>query len=424
MKTKTFNKRTFYAIGAAVIALCIVIGGVFAWYDNSQHKTNIITGNNKMTRDDVVLIEDFEPPEDWQQGDELKKEVYVKNTGDGQVFVRLQLKEYMDIAKETYIYSDERLMVDKDGKFMSWADKAAAKTWLEKDNIPFTEAQLVEYIMYGDTVKRVYFATNENTPLNGRDGKKMLLEYKQDAPKSLVDGITRAAYMDTDDHRLHPTGECKYTPHLWNGTTFAGGKDTAPNKDPFHEYVEMKLGTPLKKLSEWDGQPFAGWLLDDTSAEGWAYWGQAVNPGESTAKLLESIKLIKQPDGPFYYALHVDMQAVDSYQLMAKFDGIPDKVADSYRGKIGFNITAGTFTTTQGGTVKFTATYNGEDVTADVTWPKPERGTASGVGTLTDFNQPGVLTIGPAQPLGSLIISANYTTSGETFTAKYVVTVK
>ena len=426
-KFKTINKRALYGTGAVIIALSLIITGAFSWFDNSQHKTNIATGGNKIVKDDVVLIEDFEEPPDWGQDDELKKEVSVKNTGDGQIFVRLQLKEYMDIATVEYKRTTERLLVDKDGKFMSWTNEAAAKSWLTINGIPFTNAQLVRYIAHGDTTSRIYFATDQNTPLNGRDGKHMLLNYTQNAPLSLIPGVKRAIYSDTDDHRLHPTEECKYTPHLWNGSTFEGGKDTNPNKDPFHEYVAWKLGAPqsnLIKMSVWDGQPVAAWILDDGSDEGWAYWGEALKPGDSTTKILESIKLIKQPDGPFYYAVHVDMQAADTFDLDKVFDKMPKLVKDSYHSKIGFVIDPNTVSISQGGVVNFNAYWNGTQlVPANVNWTV-SKGTASGVSAQTTFNNPGVLSIGSAQPTGSLIVTASYNSPMGQKSAKYVIMVK
>ena len=94
------TKRTICLILAAVVALSLIITGAYAWADNSQHRSNIATGGGNVLND-VVLVEDYEEPDDWQQGDELKKEVWVRNTGEGPVFIRLQLKEYMDIAKVT-----------------------------------------------------------------------------------------------------------------------------------------------------------------------------------------------------------------------------------------------------------------------------------------------------------------------------------
>jgi len=420
--TKKINRRTFCAVGAAVVALAIIVTGAFAWYDNSQHKSNIATGGNKIARQDVVLIEDYEEPDDWFPDEELKKEVSVKNTGEGQVYIRLQLKEYMDIASVEYEYSDERLLVDTDGRFMSWNTKADAEAWLTSNGIPFTDAQLVSYTAYGETAAKIFFATDEHTPLNGRYGKFMMLDYTENAPTSLVPGVVRGTYEETDDHQEHPKSECLYTPHLWNGATPEGGKDTDPNKDPFHEYVEWNLGAPLIKLSAWDGKPVAAWILDDVSddGQGWVYWGEPLKAGDDTTKLLESITLIKQPSGPFYYALHVDMQTADIYDLDAKFDNMPQKVKDSFHGKTGFVIGSNAISVTAPATVKFSASLDGVKLdNADVVWTVAAKSAAS-LAAGTNISGSGILTIASGQAKGTLTVTA--ASGGET--AQYVITVK
>ena len=323
MKPK-LPRRLLCGIGAAAVALSMLIGGAFAWADNSQHKTNAVAGGGQGEANDVVLVEDYEEPPDWLEDEALKKEIWARNTGGGPIFVRLQLKEYMDVAAAAYTYSDEFLLVDSDGKFVAADTLEALKAWLDENGVPYTDDQFKRYTAYGGDAERFYFATGETTTINGKYGKKLLLGYAQGAPASLVPGVARGVYENTGDHWSHPTGECLYTPHLWDGSA-----------DPFREYVEWGMGAPLVKLSDWDGQPVAAWILDDSSAnkaEGWVYWGEALRPGDSTAKLLETITLAKQPAGPFYYAIHVDMQAADLYQLKAEFTGMPDKVNDSYRG--------------------------------------------------------------------------------------------
>ena len=438
MKRK-LNRRVLCTIGAAIVALSMIVGGVFAWVDSSQHKTNVVTGGGKTEKNDVVLVEDFEEPDDWFEGD-LKKEVWIKNTGDGQVYVRLQLKEYMDIAKVTYQYSEDFLLVDSDGKFVASTGNTAAeltsfKTWLNNNGIVYTDSQLKLYTAYGDT-PRYYLVTDATTNVNGRYGKRLLLDYTQAAPKSLVDGVVRGTYENTLDHRNHPTSECLYTPHLWNDPPAdlnnCGQGDDSELYDGtgqgFHDYVEWTLGAPLIKLSDWNGQPVAAWILDDSGTEGWAYWGEALRPGDETTKILEKITLIQQPDGPFYYAIHVDMQAADLYQLAANFDGIPQKVDDSYRGKIGFYINPKKAQSIfQGGTLEFEALWNGTAIVppSDVTWTVSNIDAAS-LHAATRFNStaPGILNVADTQALGKLLVTATYTSPEGLKTQQFVVTVK
>ena len=438
-------KRTLYALLAGIVALSLVVGGVFAWADNSQHKSNIATGGGFNDKNDIVLVENYEEPDDWQEGDDLKKEVWAKNTGEGQLYVRLQLKEYMDIAKVTYEYTKDAdnkpiyLLVNGDGRFVSANTVAAMKAWLAA-NMPalvYEDGQIQPFTAYGET-ERYYLVTDETTNLNGKYGKTLLENFTQAAPRSLMEGVARGTYEPTNDHKNHPTSECLYTPHIWSGSACENcgqGDDTDPygNNDGlgFHDYVQWILGdsdtpgTDWIKMSAWDGEPVAKWILDDTSAEGWAYWGEALQPGEGTAKLLEKIKLIKQPDGPFYYAIHVDMQAADLTQLTANFNGMPEKIEDSFRGQTGFSLKSDKQTVPQGGTISFKASWNGAVLPASsVTWSVIHVG-ASGTGTNTKFNTPGVLTIGGLQPLGTLLVTAKYTPAdGVQRTARFILTVK
>jgi len=421
----------------------MIVGGVFAWADNGQHKTNPITGNNLLDRPDVVLVEDFEEPDDPPPGQEIKKELWVKNTGDSRLYVRLQLKEYMEISKITYSYSDQELLVDADGKFMQSAgtgaaDLASFKLGLDNMGLVYEDSQIVTLRAYGDTIDRFYLATGETTNINGKYGKRLLLDYDQADPRSLVEDVIRGSYESTADHKNHPTSECLYTPHLWNDPppepeNCGQGDDGNDPACGFHDYFGWKLGAPLTKLSEWDGQPVAAWILDDGSDEGWAYWGEALRPGENTAKLLESITLLQRPDGPYYYAIHVDMQAVDWY--IDFFDDAPQPIADSYNGETGFAIEANkqSFTKTAGGDegyVKFTAFWNGQALAAaDVEW-SVEGLAVEFVGPYTRFAAidgtptPGSLTIGGGQPAGRLRVTATYDSPDGLKTNWYVITVR
>ncbi|MDR2753410.1 MAG: hypothetical protein LBB50_03780 [Oscillospiraceae bacterium] len=447
---KKVNKRVLCAVLAAVLALSMIVSGVYAWIDNSQHKSNVATGGNENKKQDVVLVEDYEEPDDWQQDDELKKEVWVKNTGEGNVFVRLQLKEYMDISKITYSYSDEYLLMDSDGKFVASAGGTATDppTKAQRDafklaldnmvdingdkiNLVFDDSQIKPFKAYGD-VWRFYLVTDKTTNINGKYGKRLLEDFDQATPRSLVAGVERGEYEETIDHKLHPTSECLYTPHTWleppAGPENCGhGDDGETPPRGFHDYVEWTLGqaAQLIKLSDWDGRPVAAWILDDSSPEGWAYWGQALEPGNETAKLLESIKLIKQPDGPFYYAIHVDMQTADLYQLKANFDDMPKEIEDALRDKL-FTISGTPSVGVRGSDVVFTAMYDGKPVpVAEVNWLPPAAASGPALGPNTKFIATGVLRIGGGQSSATVIlVTGKYTPAdGIERTATFTVTI-
>jgi len=431
------NKRILYLALSGVIALSLIVGGVFAWFDGSQHRSNIMTGGNLLERNDVVLVEDFEEPDDWTEGSELTKNVWVRNTGDGQIFVRLQLKEYMDISKITYTRTTEYLLLDSDGRFVSANTQAALVAWLNA-NMPtlvYDVSQIQSFTPYGETAPRYFLVTNEHTNLHGKYGKQMLTGFNQTAPRSLVEGVVRGSYNPVPGHN---NLECLYTPHLW----FAPDIEDCEQGEcadgfGFHDYVEWTLGDSTVTgdavilKSDWiaaGAEPVAKWILDDDCPEGWAYWGEALRPGGRTSMLLESVTLIKQPEGPFYYAIHVDMQAASIYQLSA-FTGMPQEIADALRGNTGFAISPNAQTAAQGGSVTFRPTWNGTAIPANtVTWSvvwDPTNTNTGHLGSLTTFNTPGVLTIGPGQPHGRLIVTATHTPAGSTArTQQFVITIR
>lgn len=433
MKMK-LNRRILCAAGAALVALAMIVGGVFSWVDSSQHKTNVVTGGNLTEKNDAVLVEDYEEPDDWQLDDELKKEIWVKNSGDGQIYVRVQLKEYMDIAKVTYSYSEEYLLLDSDGRFVSANTAASLKAWLSA-NLPdlvYADGQIVSLRAYGESANLFYLATDETTNVNGKYGKRLLLDYEQAAFAPLMADAVRGGYETTDDHQNHPTAECLYAPHLWDGDAPDDcGQGECPDGFGFHDYVQWNLGADIILLSDWialGAEPAPVWILDDVSDAkdaGWAYWGEALRPGDSTARLLESIKLVKQPDGPFYYAIHVDMMAADLYQLNAFFTGMPQEIGDAYRGLSGFAVTTATQSAQPGGSVSFKAALDGTELPAgDVTWSVANV-SAAHLSTNTKFNAPGVLSVSGEQPAGRLLVTAAYNTgAGGVKTRQYVITVK
>ena len=435
------NKRIIYGIAAGVVALSLLVTGVWAWIDNAQHKSNIIKGGPDNIHQDVVLIEDFEEPEDPIPGDEWTKKISAKNTGEGDIFVRIQLKEYMEVSKQYYGYAEQPagtllyLLVDSDGKFVasagpSAANRASFKLALDNMGLDYTDAQIVgPFTAYGDTVARYYLNTNGTTNLNGKNGKQLLVSFTQDAAKPFVTGAVKGTYENTTDNQLHKTAECNYAVHTWNGADHCdcGNGDAGQ----FHEYIKWHLGSDIILLSQWDGKAVAKWILDDSSPEGWAYWGEALKPGVETSRLMESIELLKQPDGPYYYALHVDMQAADIYQMRSNFTGMPAKIENVYRPIKGFYITAGKTTARGDDIVTFEAFFDGAAIPlSSVTWSVARKDGAANPFPYTQFANasntptPGKLTIGTLQDATVLVVTAEYTpTDGAKQTRTFEITI-
>lgn len=94
-RAKFSTKKKFAAITAMVLCIALLAGGVFAWTDFSQSFINRFRGG---VTADVLLHDDFEP---WQN-----KDVYVENTGDQNLIVRVKFNEFLQIGNDFIVGSD------------------------------------------------------------------------------------------------------------------------------------------------------------------------------------------------------------------------------------------------------------------------------------------------------------------------------
>ena len=288
------------AIVAVIALIAAALGATYAWTDYRQHKSNELNGAG--IRYEARLVENFAEVKDWKVEDEpVPMEVSVANKGQasqgyGDVYVRVQLKEYMEIAPLVQAESSKRYMIDTKGDFVVYATQGEAQAAVSAGG-PYpghAYAPLTDIV----TGASGYFIETQDRDPNGQMGKHVVTGSSFGAARKVIDpGPARAA--DTGHHG-HPSEECAYALHMWRAS------DALQTR----EYNEWLLGSEVVQLSAWDGVPAAKWIIDDESDSGWAYWGRALAPGESSAKLLDKVALVKQPDGSFYYIVHADMEAV------------------------------------------------------------------------------------------------------------------
>ena len=106
------TKRIVRSSIAVLLIVALLLGGTFAWTDYKQHKSNELSGA-KM-KYEARLIEDFVEVPDWKVEDgEITKKISVAKLGFaaegyGDVYVRIQLKEYMEISTLTYVETEKR----------------------------------------------------------------------------------------------------------------------------------------------------------------------------------------------------------------------------------------------------------------------------------------------------------------------------
>lgn len=123
--------------GVAGLAAIMVIGGTFAYFNQTMSVTNPFdTGKY-----DSTVTEDFKPEDgkNWEPGAEVNKDVTVKNTGDYDVLVRVKFdekwvnKDNNQIVKENNGLDDTTKQVDATDGLVDADDSVVAKT-LNKEN--------------------------------------------------------------------------------------------------------------------------------------------------------------------------------------------------------------------------------------------------------------------------------------------------
>lgn len=82
------NKKVIGALGLSAVAL---VGGTFAYFTQSSTIDNPFDTADYST----LIVEDFKPEEgeDWEPGAEVNKDLYVDNTGDRDVVVRVKFED-------------------------------------------------------------------------------------------------------------------------------------------------------------------------------------------------------------------------------------------------------------------------------------------------------------------------------------------
>jgi len=87
------NSKKKKAVGISLImVMVLILIGTFAWFTSTDNVTNKFkTGS--LPDGSVKIVEDFEEPDEWNPGQEVKKEVGVLSNSDTDVVIRLSFKE-------------------------------------------------------------------------------------------------------------------------------------------------------------------------------------------------------------------------------------------------------------------------------------------------------------------------------------------
>ena len=129
--------------GVAGLAAIMVIGGTFAYFNQTMTVTNPFdTGKY-----DTNVTEDFKPEDgdNWEPGAEVNKDVTVKNTGDYDVLVRVKLTEkWVNKATKATVAEnttglDGNVFQANAADGLTTGDKSVVEKTLDKNNWVYNE---------------------------------------------------------------------------------------------------------------------------------------------------------------------------------------------------------------------------------------------------------------------------------------------
>ena len=297
-------KKRVSAVVAAALTVAVVLTGTFAWQSVSQMAKNEITGeSNPGGR----LHDDFNGQ---------NKDVYVENFTDPDddgvaIYARVRLDEYMEVGTGAGLKTGS---ADYDAKqaasLVAGADINDVKTWTTHVPAGTVGNCTNDFHLYwnwdmgGQTVFMPTFDKNKDSlaaDINGTyDGTDAADDVHYDDYVAYADGDQKTgnAVYDADDNSVDE-GDAAV-----EGTNIATVEET-------HTAKATQTATVIT-MAEWKAagsQPGAYWVYD---VDGWAYWAQAIQPGEATGLLLDGVNLKRDPGEDWYYAINVVAQFATS----------------------------------------------------------------------------------------------------------------
>ena len=87
------NRRLLGMLGLGFLLIALITGSTFAWFTANDQKINEM---DTPLFGDVSVVEVFLEPKSWVPGQEITKEVGVKNMGDMDALVRIAFEELLD----------------------------------------------------------------------------------------------------------------------------------------------------------------------------------------------------------------------------------------------------------------------------------------------------------------------------------------
>lgn len=249
------NKKVMTAI-AIILTIALLMGGALAYNNFKQHAINRFHGSGSP---DILLHDDF---------DGENKHVYVENTGDSPMIVRVQFAEYLQIGNKpitpNIINPSEPCKVTDP---LTWPIRTF-------DNPPGPGGVMPPDAPVNDFYHHIWYMT-------GKGGTDKI--YKP--------GTGEMGYFDFSIDKIFEDGtKADYT--LPANEIMMLADYLAVRDDPLFDDSKGR------------------WVLD---TDGWCYWTKLLEPGKATNLLLEKVIVNSnfKPDDNYHYAIDVRLQSTN-----------------------------------------------------------------------------------------------------------------
>jgi hypothetical protein len=235
--------RKIKTVLALVCALAVVVSGTLA-YQHGRKVVNEFIGE----QEGVTIHDDFDP-------DTNMKDVYVENTGNVTLFVRVKLDEAMSLT---------------------------SNTWRPADN---------EWVTHKYTDNNASYLDCENSSHEGKafhsNFKWSMGGWKYYKSSDSFNGLAQDTRIYTEQEYNDPASGVKMT------------QNASIVNSEFY----------LRGMTADQQKAFIGWIF---APDGYAYWSQPLPKQEATGLLLSGVETLKPPKGTeYYYAINVNVEVVD-----------------------------------------------------------------------------------------------------------------
>ncbi|HAP14814.1 MAG TPA: hypothetical protein DCZ00_06270 [Lactococcus sp.] len=269
MKNKT-SKRKLWPVVAAGAAL--LLAGTFAWTSFSQRALNDIEGQRVPEHGGRI--------HDQFDRDSGNKDIFAENYGQDTLFVRIKLKEYMEVAGQP-VDADPTVDPDDSNTWTTFIPGPATGGTDATDDRQGPRSSLFnDYWNWNLGMDRVPGMTMYFMPTFNLDPNNFQTAAAGDARDFLIDGVTHPGdgtegFWQTGNtaNSIRPVGE-------ETGDTHTATPVLTQDRAPLTAQQWLSLSVPARGVGQ-------AWIIDQES--GWAYFAMPLESGEATPYLLDDI---------------------------------------------------------------------------------------------------------------------------------------